>query len=95
MVILGLFALERADNPLFKFLWRVFVVSVFFFLIKTTYSSQTEAYIIWPEKPNWVERVKYRVERIQQDAQDLPANVEIELKRLWKDVVPKNDAKLV
>ncbi|WP_425802125.1 hypothetical protein [Desulfitobacterium sp. Sab5] len=80
---------------MFKFLWRIFVVLVFLFLIKTTFSSQTEAYITWPEKQNWVERVKYQVDRIQQDAQDLPANVEIELKRLWKDVKPKNDAKLV
>lgn len=78
-----------------KFLWRIFVVFVFLFLLKSAFNSQTEAYITWPEKQNWVERVKYQVQRIQQDAQDLPANVEIELKRLWKDVKPKNDAKLV
>lgn len=80
---------------MFKFLWRIFVALVFLFLIKTMFSSQTEAYITWTEKQDWVERVKYQVDRIQQDAQDLPANVEIELKRLWKDVKPKNDAKLV
>jgi len=83
------------DNPLFKTIWRLFVVFVFIFLIKSTFTPQTQAYIVWPENPNWVERVKSQMDRLQKDAQDLPANVEIELKRLWKDVKPGNDAKLV
>lgn len=71
------------------------MVFVFIFLIKSTFTPQTQAYIVWPEQQNWVDRVKSNVDRLQKSAQDIPANVEIELKRLWNDAKPGNDAKLV
>ncbi|AHF06706.1 hypothetical protein [Desulfitobacterium metallireducens] len=80
---------------MFKTLWRLLVVVVFILLIKNTFTSQTQAYIIWPENSNFVEQVKFQMNRLQENAQDLPANVEMEIKRLWKDLKPGNDAKLV
>lgn len=92
---LGLSERERSDNPLFKTIWRIFVILVFILLIKSTFTPQTQAYIVWPEQQNWVERMKFNVDRLQKNAQDIPANVEIELKRLWNDAKPGNGAKLV
>lgn len=80
---------------MFKTLWRLFIVVVFILLVKTTFTPQTQAYIVWPENPNFVERVKFQMNRLQENAQDLPANVELEIRRLWKDVKPGNNAKLV
>lgn len=64
-------------------------------LVKNITAPQTQAYIVWPENSGWVERVKGQMDRLQKNAQDLPANVEMELKRLWKDVKPQNKAELV
>ncbi|MEA4901201.1 hypothetical protein [Desulfitobacterium sp.] len=80
---------------MFKTLWRIFVVIVLLLLLRTNFAPQTQAYIVWPENPNFVERVKFQMDKIQRNAQDLPANLEIELMRLWKDVKPSNGAKLV
>lgn len=78
-----------------KTLWRLFVIVVFIMLVKTTFTPQTQAYIVWPENQNFVERVKFQMDQLQKNAQDLPANVEIQIRRLWKDVKPGNNAKLV
>lgn len=80
---------------MFKTLWRIFVVIVLLLLLRTNFAPQTQAYIVWPENPNFVERVKFQMDKIQRNAQDLPANLEIELMRLWKEVKPGNGAKLV
>jgi hypothetical protein len=80
---------------LFKTLWRLFVIVVFILLLKTTFTPQTQAYIVWPENPNFVERVKFQVDQLQKNAQDLPANIEMQIRRFLKDVKPGNDAKLV
>lgn len=80
---------------MFKTLWRLFVIVVFILLLKTTFTPQTQAYIVWPENPNFVERVKFQVDELQKNAQDLPANIEMQIRRLLKDVKPGNDAKLV
>jgi hypothetical protein len=80
---------------LFKTLWRLFVIVVFILLLKTTFTPQTQAYIVWPENPNFVERVKFQVDQLQKNAQDLPANIEMQIRRLLKDVKPGTDAKLV
>lgn len=81
---------------MFKTLWRIFVMLVFLLLMKNVFlNTQPQAYIVWPEKQYWIERVKFQVEQFQRDAQDLPASVEIQLRRFWKDVKPVNNAKPV
>lgn len=71
------------------------MIVVFILLVKTAFTPQNQAYIVWPENPNFVERVKFQMDQFQKDAQDLPANVEMQIKRLWKEVKPGNEAKLV
>lgn len=83
------------DGYPLRFLWRALVIILLVIFIKGASSSEPSAYINSPESRTWVRRVEWEVHRIQRAAQDLPASIEVVIRRLMKDIKPHLEAKSV
>jgi hypothetical protein len=71
------------------------VLIILAILLKGALVPETNAYIVWPEAKPWVQRVEWEVLQIQKAAQDLPASIEVVIRRLFRDVKPQIEAKSV
>ena len=72
------------------------MIVILAFLLKEAFTSEPpQAYIAWPDKKVWVQRIEWEVKQIQRAAQDLPASIEVVIRRLFRDVKPHVEAKSV
>ena len=85
---------ERMNSKM-RWLWRLLTLIVFLMIVRTFLLPQPKAFIAWPEGRNWEQKLQGEMKQWQRLAQDLPASIEVEVRRLWKDFRPIGDAKEV
>lgn len=78
-----------------RFIGRIFIILVLAFLLKGILFPEPEAYISLPAPRSWVKQVEWQAYEIQRAAQDLPASIEVVLRRLFRDIKPQIEAKTV
>ena len=91
---MDIFCSERTVYPL-RFLWRILVVLILVYLLKGVLISEPQAYIALPETRSWAQQIEWQANQIQKAAQDLPASIEVVIRRLFRDVKPHIEAKSV
>lgn len=69
-----------------RWLWRIAVLFLLLTLVRGIIPGKPQAFIAWPEQNAWVEKLNSEVRRWQAGLQDLPASIEVELRRFWGDV---------
>ncbi len=77
-----------------RFLWRFLILVLLIFLLKNLSAPQPQAFIAWPEE-NFIQKIKWEVQRLQQSAQDLPASIEVQIRKLLRDFKPDGNGKQV
>ncbi|SDG87298.1 hypothetical protein [Desulfosporosinus hippei] len=78
-----------------RWLWRLFTILVFLGLARTIFLPQPKAFIAWPKDHSWVQVIQGELKQWQRFSQDLPASIEVEVRRLWKDFQPNSNGKQV
>ena len=72
------------------------MILIFALLLKEAFTSEPhQAYIAWSDEKIWVQRIEWEVKKLQRAAQDLPASIEVVIRRLFRDVKPQVEAKSV
>lgn len=78
-----------------RWLWRIAVLVLLFILVKGIVAPKKQAFIAWPEQSLWLQKVQWNLEHWQEGLQDLPASIEVEIRRLWQDFRPGGDSREV
>ena len=78
-----------------RWLWRLLTLFVLLAFLRTLIVPQPKAFIAWPEGLNWAQKIQREMKQLQKLTQDLPASIEVEVRRLWKDYEPNGSAKEV
>jgi len=78
-----------------RWLWRLLTLVVFLGLAQTLISPQPKAFIAWSDGQNWVKVIQGELKQWQRLSQDLPASIEVEVRRLWMDFQPNANGKEV
>ncbi len=78
-----------------RWLWRSLTLIVILAFLSTFISPQPQAFIAWPAESNWVLRIQGELKQLQRISQDLPASIEVEVRRLWNDFRPSGSGKEV
>jgi hypothetical protein len=78
-----------------RWLWRLLTLLVLLGILRTLIVPQPEAFIVWPERANWAQRIQGEMKQLQRLSQDLPASIEVEVRRFWQDFQPNGDGKEV
>lgn len=78
-----------------RWLWRLLTLFILLGFLKILIVPQTNAFIAWPEGPIWVGKIQREMKQLQKLTQDLPASIEVEVRRLWIDFQPTGDGKEV
>jgi len=74
-----------------RWLWRILVIVLLVGIFQSV-RSEPQAFI---KQENWVEKLKWEVRNWQRQVQDLPAAVEVEIRRLFSEFKPNGDGKSV
>ncbi|MDR3540070.1 MAG: hypothetical protein P4L69_03745 [Desulfosporosinus sp.] len=74
-----------------RWLWRLVTLLVLLGFLKTLMVPQPKAFIAWPESSNWTQKIQGEMKQLQRLSQDLPASIEVEVRRLWKDFRPNGN----
>ena len=78
-----------------RFLFRFLIFICLILALKGLVHTEPVSYISLPEREAIISRVEWEVQRIQKVAQDLPASIEIVLRRLFGNSQPITEAKSV
>ncbi|SHH89331.1 hypothetical protein [Desulfosporosinus lacus] len=78
-----------------RWFWRLLTLLVFMGLVRTLLVPEPKTFIVWPKEQNWVQTIQGELRQWQELSQDLPASIEVEVRRLWKDFEPNGDGKEV
>jgi hypothetical protein len=78
-----------------RWLWRLLTFFVLLAFLRTLIVPQPKAFIAWPEEKNWALKIQCEIKQFQKFTQDLPASIEVEVRRLWNDFRPSGDGKEV
>jgi hypothetical protein len=78
-----------------RWFWRLLTLFIFLGLLRTVVTSQPKAFIAWQESLNWSQIIQTEMRELQSFTQDLPASIEVEVRRLWKDFQSNGDGKEV
>ncbi len=79
-----------------RFLVRIILILAILLMAKGLFEpSQPQAYISSPMAIELVEKIEWRASQIQRAARDLPATIEIMLKRVFSENKPTTEAKSV
>ncbi|KUO75456.1 MAG: hypothetical protein APF81_12525 [Desulfosporosinus sp. BRH_c37] len=78
-----------------RWLWRLLVFLVLLAFLRSFIVPQPKAFIAWPENKNWTLKIQEEIKQLQKFSQDLPASIEVEVRRLWYDFRPSGDGKEV
>lgn len=71
-----------------RWLWRIFVLFLLLSFLKGIVAPQPQAFITWPEKNTFVQKIKWDWQQWRRGVQDLPASIEVEIRRLRQDFQP-------
>lgn len=74
-----------------RWLW----LFIFLGFLRTFLDPQPKVFIAWPEGQNWPQKIQGEMRQLQKFTQDLPASIEVEVRRLWKDFQPSGNGKEV
>lgn len=77
-----------------RWFWRLLTLSIILLGLRTLV-PQPEVFISWPEENSWAPKIHGEIKQLQQFTQDLPASIEVEVRRLWNDFQPNGDGKEV
>lgn len=78
-----------------RWLWRLLILFVFLMIVRTFIVPQPTTFIALPERQTWGEKIQGEIRQWQKMSQDLPASIEVEVRRLWKDFRPNGEVKEV
>lgn len=78
-----------------RLIWRILVIVIAIYIVKGFIAPEPQVFISSPEAKLWVERLEWEATKIQKAAQDLPASIEMTLRRLLQDSKPLTEAKSV
>ncbi len=79
-----------------RWLWRLITLIVFLGIIRTLFIvPHPTVFIAWPEGQNWAQKIQGEMKQWQKLTQDLPASIDVEVRRLWKDFQPNGDGQEV
>ena len=78
-----------------RWLWRLMTLFIFLGFLRTFLVPQPKIFIAWPEGQSWSQKIQVEMKQLQKITQDLPASIEVEVRRLWKDFQPNGDSKEV
>lgn len=78
-----------------RWLWRLLTLFVLLGFLRTLIVPQPKAFIAWSERSNWAQKIQGEMKQLQKLTQDLPASIEVEVRRLWKEFRPNGDAQEV
>lgn len=78
-----------------RWFWRFVTLLVFLAFLRTFIVPQPKAFIAWPDEKNWALKLQGEIKQLQRFTQDLPASIEVEVRRLWNDYQPSGDGKEV
>jgi len=78
-----------------RWLWRLLTLLVLIAFLRTVIVPQPKAFISWPKEKNWALKIQGEIKQLQRFSQDLPASIEVEVRRLWNDFRPSGDGKEV
>ncbi len=68
-----------------RWLWRLLTLLVFLAFLKTLIVPPPKAFITWPEEGNWTIKIQDDIKQLQKFTQDLPASIEVQVRRFWND----------
>lgn len=78
-----------------RWLWRLLTLFILLGFLRTLIVPQPKSFIVWPERANWGQTIQEGMKQLQKLSQDLPASIEVEVRRLWKDFQPNGNGKEV
>jgi len=78
-----------------RLLLRLLTVVVLLVFLRSLLTPQPQVFISWPEGKDWAPKIQGEMKQLQQFTQDLPASIEVEVRRLWNDFKPSGDGKQV
>lgn len=78
-----------------RWLWRLIMLFAFLVLVRTLFVPQPKAFIALPEGQNWEQKIQWEIRQWQKLSQDLPASIEVEVRRFWKGFQPHGEGKEV
>lgn len=78
-----------------RWLWHLLILFVFLMIVRTLFVPQPKAFITLPKGQNWGQKIQGEMRLWQELSQDLPASLEVEVRRLWKDFRPNGEGKEV
>lgn len=78
-----------------RWFWRILTLLVILAFLRTLIVPQPKAFIVWPEGKNWALKIQGELKQLQKFTQDIPAGIEVEVRRLWNDFRPSGDGKEV
>lgn len=78
-----------------RWLWRLLTFLILLGFLRTLIVPQPKAFIAWPEEKNWTLKIQREIKQLQKFSQDLPASIEVEVRRLWNDFQPSGSGKEV
>ncbi|HZK83753.1 MAG TPA: hypothetical protein VFC58_03580 [Desulfosporosinus sp.] len=78
-----------------RWLWRILALVVLLAFLRTLSTPEPMGFIAWPEEKNWELRIQGEIKQFQKITQDLPASIEVEVRRFWSDFRPRGAGKEV
>lgn len=78
-----------------RWLWRLLTLVVLLAFLRTLIVPEPKAFIAWPEEKNWELKIQGEIKQLQKITQDLPASIEVEVRRLWSDFQPRGNGEEV
>jgi hypothetical protein len=85
---------ERMNSKM-RWLWRLLALLVLLAFLRTFIVPQPKAFIAWPEENNWALKIQGEIKQLQKFTQELPASIEVEVRRLWNDFRSSGEGKEV
>ena len=77
-----------------RWLWRLSILFLLILLVMNSLIAQPQAFIS-SQGLTWIQQFKKEVYKIQQQAQDLPMSIEVEIRRLLYRFKPRGEAQSV
>ncbi|TGE36765.1 hypothetical protein E4K67_16755 [Desulfosporosinus fructosivorans] len=78
-----------------RWFWRLLTLLVLLVFLRTLFVPQPMAFIAWPEENNWALKIQGDIRQMQKITQDLPASIEVEVRRLLNEFQPSGAGKEV
>ena len=78
-----------------RWLWRLLTFLILLAFLRTLIVPQPKVFIAWPEEKNWTLKIQGELKQLQRLTQDLPASIEVQVRRLFNNFRSSGDGKEV